>query len=251
MPPLLVRARRKATRRVFAGLVVVAWTLLGGLHATAQEPEALTANQVERTERFLTTRAACLGCHRLSGVGGAIGPTLDGVSDRLELEYVIRMIRAPRETLPGTIMPHQPMPEREATRLARYLMTRPPVGAMDPPSGAPEAPPALEPGQESDGEALYARHCAACHGGSGAGDGWNAANLPVQPTVHSDPRMMSVRPDDSLYDAIFAGGYVLDKSPLMPAFGNMLAPSQIRALVAHIRTLCACDQPAWARGGRG
>ena len=61
---------------------------------------------------------------------------------------------------------------------------------------------------------------------------------------------MSERPDDTLYDGIAGGGYILDKSPLMPAFSQLLSREQIRALVGHIRTLCACEQPAWARSGQ-
>lgn len=108
----------------------------------------------------------------------------------------------------------------------------------------------MAPGDEEAGAALYARHCVACHGQTGQGDGWNAPNLPVTPTAHGDDELMGLRADDTLYDAIAGGGYVLDRSPLMPAFGQMLTPPQIRALVAHIRTLCACEEPAWARGGR-
>ena len=60
---------------------------------------------------------------------------------------------------------------------------------------------------------------------------------------------MSLRPDDTLYDGIAAGGYVLDKSTRMPAVGRMLSPRQIRALVAHISVLCDCREPAWASDG--
>ncbi len=59
---------------------------------------------------------------------------------------------------------------------------------------------------------------------------------------------MARRSDDTLYDAIAAGGYVLDRSARMPGFGNLLSNTQIRALVTHIRTLCTCTQPTWAGG---
>jgi len=207
--------------------------------------DPLTPLEVVRVERALERRLACLGCHRIAGRGGRIGPSLDGLSERADLAYALAMIRDPSSTVPGTIMPRQHLPDRDAERLARYLLSlerRP----DDTPSTPPEAPAALPPGRETDGEALYARHCAACHGEEGAGDGWNAANLPVTPTRHADPTAMSQRPDDTLYDGIHAGGFVLDKSALMPAFGSLLSPEQIRAVVGHIRTLCACEQPAWA-----
>jgi mono/diheme cytochrome c family protein len=218
--------------------------------SSAQGPgEPLSVHQAGRVERFLENRIACRGCHQIDGRGGMIGPILDGIRDRADFDYVLSMIRDPAATVPGTLMPHQRMPEREARRLAAYVMGLP---ANPSPNVAaqPQAPSALQPGTERDGASLYARHCAACHGNSGAGDGWNVPNLGVTPTVHSDPTAMSKRPDDTLYDGIAAGGYVLDKSPLMPAFGDLLEPEQIQALVAHIRTLCGCAQPAWAGAGR-
>lgn len=227
-------------------------SLLGVLLASplfAQSSASLTAHEAARTERFLENRVACRGCHVIGGEGGAIGPALDGIGARSAYEYVVAMIQSPASTVPGTLMPRQLMPAREADRLARYLMsTAPPDASTEMPSA--RAPVALGAGDEESGSALYARHCAACHGETGQGDGWNALNLPVKPTPHGDDEVMRMRADDTLYDAIAGGGYVLDRSPFMPAFGQMLTPPQIRALVAHIRTLCSCEQPEWARGGR-
>jgi len=218
--------------------------------ASCQEAElrALTAFQVTRVERYLESRGSCRGCHRIGGSGGLIGPSLDGLGARSDYAAVMRMIQEPGEAIPGTLMPRQPMLQREAARLATYLLSR--ASVTPEPATTPEAPPALGPADRLDGAALYARHCAACHGSEGRGDGWNAPNLPVSPTAHSDRVLMTERPDDTLYDAIAAGAFVLDKSPQMPAFGTLLQPDQIRALVAHIRTLCNCEQPAWAPRSR-
>lgn len=208
----------------------------------------LTPLITTRVERALERRFACLGCHRIDGRGGLIGPTLDGLAERADFDYVLAMIRDPAATVPGTRMPHQPMPTRESARLAAYLLSLP-APSTAPAEAVPEAPPTLASSDSLDGGALYGRHCAACHGETGGGDGWNASNLPVTPTAHADPALMSDRPDDTLYDAIAAGGYVLDRSTRMPAFGEMLSPLQVRALVDHIRVLCDCTQPAWAGDG--
>jgi mono/diheme cytochrome c family protein len=98
-----------------------------------------------------------------------------------------------------------------------------------------------------DGAILYTRWCAACHGFTGRGNGPNAANLPVKPAAHSSKEAMSARPDDSLYDVIAAGGAVMNRSPRMPGFGATLSAAEIRSLVRHIRSLCACEGPAWSR----
>lgn len=223
-------------------------TLLAKPHGlVAQGREVPSALEARRVERMLENRVACRGCHVIGGHGGLVGPVLDGIAARADEEYVLSMILDPQATVPGSIMPPQPVARRDAERLARYVASLPlRTGDSFAP---PQAPPALDPAQAQDGAALYARHCSACHGEGGRGDGWNVTNLPVQPTAHADAALMSQRADDTLYDGISVGGWVLDKSPMMPAFGELLEPSQIRALVAHIRELCACEQPVWARGG--
>jgi cytochrome c oxidase cbb3-type subunit III len=97
---------------------------------------------------------------------------------------------------------------------------------------------------------LYQQHCAACHGNSGAGDGWNAQYLDRPPARHSDARTMSARTDDRLFDAIHAGGAIMGGSARMPPFGQTLSGQEIRSLVAYIRELCHCFQPSWADGTR-
>jgi mono/diheme cytochrome c family protein len=103
----------------------------------------------------------------------------------------------------------------------------------------------------TDAAALYARACAGCHGPQGKGDGFNAANLPVRPTAHADSASMSRRPDDTLFDGIFGGGYLLNKSAFMPAWGQTLSREQIWALVRYLRGLCRCAGPHWSGDGKG
>ncbi len=105
------------------------------------------------------------------------------------------------------------------------------------------------PATSRDAGTLYARFCASCHGSDGDGAGFNAGALPVQPTDHTDSAHMSTRPDDSLYDTIHAGGYIMNMSNRMPGFGSTLSPSEIRELVEYLRELCACDGPEWSRDG--
>ena len=102
---------------------------------------------------------------------------------------------------------------------------------------------------DTNGAALYRTWCAGCHGITGRGDGPNAKALPVPPARHADAATMSQRPDDTLYDTIDGGGAIMNRSARMPAFGGSLSPTQIRALVAHIRSLCRCAGPAWSRDG--
>ncbi len=198
-----------------------------------------------RARTQLESRLACLGCHQVGSEGGRIGPSLNGLSERLRPGFVLEMILDPRRAAPGSPMPHQPVLAPDARRIARYLLDL--EGQRDAlqPRSLADAPAWIESPAGAPGPAggLYARDCAACHGASGGGDGWNAAWLPAPPTAHSDSTLMSRRPDDTLYDGISAGAWVLDGSPRMPPFGGALSPSEIRSLVAHIRTLCSCEAP--------
>ena len=145
-------------------------------------------------------------------------------------------------------MPKTPLAPDVLELITNYLVGR--DGSADRPSYlSPVDNPVALPQTGDHVVALYGRFCAHCHGSTGRGDGFNARFLPTPPTAHANSAYMSTRPDGTLYDAIHAGGYVLNRSNRMPAFGQTLRREQIRALVRHLRTLCACEGPVWSRDG--
>lgn len=221
----------------------VAWLLLFVIATPATSgAQALSEFAKGKAEALLKDHLPCLGCHRLNGEGGAIGPDLTTVRDRRSPSYIAAMIADPQRVVPGSAMPKTRMPDETRALITQYLSQRP-GAAPDAPVPAGVPPAAGTP----DGPRLYARWCAACHGASGRGDGPNASDLPVRPAAHASRDVMSMRPDDSLYDTIASGGAVMNRSPRMPAFGATLTPAEIRALVRHIRGLCRCEGPAWSR----
>lgn len=212
------------------------------------EPRSLSAFARHEAETLLREKLPCLGCHQLGGEGGRLAPDLSAAPDRLQPAYIQAMVRDPQHTAPWAIMPRVAMPARTveliASFLAQYRGTRGEaryLSLVDTPIGAPIG--------DGSGAALYQRICAHCHGTGGQGDGWNARYLPVRPTAHADATQMSERTDDTIYDGIAAGGYILGRSNRMPGFGDMLSPREIRSLVAYIRELCRCAGPAWSRDG--
>jgi len=215
--------------------------LLFALPLGAQQP--LTPFQEQKVRVLLKTQLPCLGCHELDGDGGKVGPSLGTVGTRRSAAYIRAMVEDPQRRVPGSTMPRTLMSESTRELVIRFL-ARNATGA-DVPAVVPP-PPAT-----ADGAALYARWCASCHGAQGQGDGPNAKALPVPPAVHANAAAMRERPDDSLYDTIAGGGVVMGRSARMPAFGATLSREEIRALVAHIRSLCKCEGPAWARHGDG
>lgn len=222
---------------------------LGREAASEWTPDALSPFSMRKAETLLRDRWSCLGCHQLGEDGGRIAPRLDGVADRLHPGFVRAFIEDPSHLAPGTVMPASLEQPDRLDLIASFLLQR--EGSWE--TGARvEGLPVGDPsaGTGGSGEALYQRTCAMCHGLRGEGDGFNAPYLPVTPTLHADAEAMSARPDDTLYDGIHAGGWILGKSHRMPAFGASLGPDEIRSLVAYIRELCDCQGPAWSRDGR-
>ena len=212
------------------------------------EPLPLSRFARAKLDTLFDRRWSCLGCHRWSGRGGRIGPDLGLAATRLRPEFVRAVLDDPRHLVPGTVMPRPLLPDDVLDGIASRLIAGPDrilqgdtarAGYLSLIEHATVAVPAAAPAS------TYATHCATCHGAGGAGDGYNAAFLPVAPLAHTDSTALSERPDDTVFDAIAAGGFVLGRSSAMPAFADLDA-GQVRALVAHIRSLCRCTQPAWA-----
>lgn len=213
----------------------------------------LSAFSRNKAKLIITEKLACLGCHRLGEPGGRIGPDLTSVGTRLQPGYLYGIIKNPQAVAPHSVMPKSPMPDDTAQLIANYLVAQQgPVtssgylSVVDQPLVPPDAKPSRSP-SSIEGGRLYLSHCAACHGTTGRGDGFNARFLPVKPTNHADPAYLSARPDDTLFDGIHAGGYILNRSHMMPAWGETFTPREIRELVGVIRTLCACQPPGWSR----
>lgn len=98
--------------------------------AAAGAPAATTAMLPKPIPAIFTT-AACIGCHSISGEGGAaaaaIGaPPLDGVAGRLTREYVVSWIRDPQKIKPETKMPDlvpAVVSEEQLTEIVNYLFS--------------------------------------------------------------------------------------------------------------------------------
>lgn len=206
----------------------------------------LSAFAARKAVALLRDKLPCLGCHSLGGEGGKVGPDLSTVRERRSPAYIAAMIAAPHRVSPGSAMPRTAMAPRVEALIVRYLANLPGRAPLAPAPAPAQTPPAAAAVAPADGAALYARWCSFCHG-QGRGDGVNAPYLPVRPGDHTDAKRLASRPDDSLYDTIAAGGAVMNLSHRMPAFGDSLRPHELRALVAHLRTLCKCEAPLWSR----
>ena len=86
----------------------------------------------------------------------------------------------------------------------------------------------------------YDTYCVQCHGMERNGQGVNSASMSVQPRDHTDAKGMADIPDQELFDAIKEGGLAVNKSVLMPVWGNVLSEEEIQEMVAYLRHVCEC-----------
>jgi len=83
-------------------------------------------------------------------------------------------------------------------------------------------------------ENTYEKYCAVCHGIEGKGDGFNSYNLDPRPTDFTNVRYMNALPYEHLVQVISAGGRGINKSPLMPAWGNTLTSDEVQRLATYV-----------------
>jgi cytochrome c553 len=86
----------------------------------------------------------------------------------------------------------------------------------------------------------YKNFCWQCHGMTGDGMGLNVQDMSVQPRDHTSAKAMGGRSDADLFKVIKEGGLAIDKSVLMPPWGDSLSDDEIHDLVKYLRELCQC-----------
>jgi mono/diheme cytochrome c family protein len=84
----------------------------------------------------------------------------------------------------------------------------------------------------------YLVYCAKCHGPSGHGDGANASTLKTRPRDFADCAVMKKIPDATIFKAIKEGGAAVQLPGDMPPWGQAFDDSEIKGLVAYVRTFC-------------
>ncbi|MFN0123037.1 MAG: c-type cytochrome [Blastocatellia bacterium] len=225
--------------------------------AAVSEPDraALAAYLTTRVgaPRLIEAKAAflgngCLGCHKVSGVGGDAGPDLTraGEKDPGQVNFtnvpgartlgnwIAEHFRSPVGTVAGSQMPILGLPEKQIDLLTTYVLSlrrRDLPGAYMPRDrvqaerfGAREF--------AADGATIFSAICAGCHGQDGRGaryPGW-----PPYPAIAS-PDFLSLVSD------AFLTATIRDGRPgrKMPAWGTQagLKPEEIQRVIAYLRQL--------------
>lgn len=92
--------------------------------------------------------------------------------------------------------------------------------------------------QERLGSTLSEKYCSRCHDPESSPERVsNFENLEVKPHPFSEGVFLNKMSDPDLASIIEHGGPALNRSALMPPFGSTLSSSDIKALIAYIRTV--------------
>jgi mono/diheme cytochrome c family protein len=101
--------------------------------------------------------------------------------------------------------------------------------------------------QQALGRRLNDQYCDRCHNSESSAERVsNYDNLDVKPHQFSEGNTLNRVSDADLTAIITNGGPALQKSALMPAWGNTLSKSEIQALIAYIRAVS--DPPLKSSG---
>jgi mono/diheme cytochrome c family protein len=92
----------------------------------------------------------------------------------------------------------------------------------------------------ADGQRVYAKECARCHGASGKGDGDDAMYYTTKPTDFTSREPTSTRTDEFLATVITKGGPAKGLSTDMPAF--QLSKADVQSVIAYLRQLSAAPK---------
>ena len=92
--------------------------------------------------------------------------------------------------------------------------------------------------QQTLGRRLNDQYCERCHNPESTPERVsNYDNLEVKPHPFSEGETLNKMSDADLTAIITNGGPALQKSALMPAWGNTLSKSDVQALIAYIRAV--------------
>jgi len=101
--------------------------------------------------------------------------------------------------------------------------------------------------QQRLGRQLNEQYCDRCHNSESTVERVsNFDNLEVKPHPFSEGDTLNKMSDSDLTAIITYGGAAINKSALMPAWGNTLSKSDVQALIAYIRAVS--DPPSRAAG---
>jgi mono/diheme cytochrome c family protein len=187
----------------------------GKCHLPTDVPEA--PKLAHGHEVFVS--AGCIGCHKLHGIGGVIGPELDNVGANRSPEWLLKHFKNPAAVTPGSAMPPIKASDADLDDLTLYVLsfTQEPLGAYYVSMKTIPSP--------AEGRRLFEeKGCFGCHSIGGKG-----GNL--GPALD----LVSQRHNPDWIAAHFQNPQAVSPGTVMPQFN--FTEQQIRALTEFLLSL--------------
>ena len=215
--------------------------------AVSDDEQELAGGEALMHGRELLYENGCLGCHKVRGKGGALGPDLTDQGSKIRHAYTFQHIEGertvenwlrehfqnPQAVTPGSVMPPLEISDEDMDDLITVTMS---LYDADLPTSYYDLAYIQEfkgGGKDLTGEQLYARYCAGCHGDKAQGLE-NTLLERFNPALHNED-FLSAASDDFLRFTIHRGR----PSVQMPAWDESnggFTDEEIDALVAYIRS---------------
>lgn len=190
----------------------------------------------------------CLGCHKVSGIGGEDGPDLSKAGDKDPGQVSFHLVpgaptmanwqaahfRAPASIVAGSMMPAVSATDQEIDLLSMYVLSlrRRELPDVYLPVDRVRAVKLGEREFATDGATVFSAFCTGCHGDDGLGR--RLQGVLSFPSI-ANPDFLAIAPD-ALITATIESGRPGRRMAAWKTAGG-LRPAEIRAAVDYLRTL--------------
>ena len=91
--------------------------------------------------------------------------------------------------------------------------------------------------QQAQGKRIFYQQCVWCHADATPAGPSNRSNLTPVPPLLNDGATLNAESDEFMQNIITLGGSAMGKSAMMPPYGRVLSPEEVRSVIAFTRAI--------------